>query len=173
MLWNAYDNIATRVKQLREAIVDESAEGQEALYMPFRASSSTSETSHEHHTGFGSWGSGGEGELRCNSEAHDYGHLTDADSASQLSKNGYSPEKEKKEEEEPPPLIVPPQPFPSGDYMPDLTEESSILRQEDVLALAATVPVRHRWRRWRLVYSTGRDGISLATLYRYRTTPPS
>lgn len=168
MLWNAYDNIATRVKQFREAIVEDSVEAQEALYMPFRASSSTSETSQSHHTGFGSWESRGEVEFPFNSETHDLGHLTDADGASHLSKSGYSPQKEKKDEE-PPSLIVPPQPFPLGDYMPDLTEESSILRQEDVLALASTVPVRHRWRRWRLVYSTGRDGISLATLYRYAT----
>ncbi len=41
-----------------------------------------------------------------------------------------------------------------------------MLSDEDVRALAMAVPFRHRWRHWRLLYSTARDGISLQTLYR-------
>ena len=41
-----------------------------------------------------------------------------------------------------------------------------MLSDDDVRALAMAVPFRHRWRHWRLLYSTARDGISLQTLYR-------
>jgi len=34
------------------------------------------------------------------------------------------------------------------------------------MALAAAVPLRHKWRDWQLLYSSSRDGISLKTLYR-------
>eukprot|EP00884_Botryococcus_braunii_P016005 jgi/Botrbrau1/3088/Bobra.0070s0074.1 len=171
LLWNAYDNIATKVKQFREAIADESGEPQTDLYVPFRATSSASETStNGQHPGFEAWGgSTALNDSPYSSRAHDYGHLTDGDGGSQRSQQGSSQHSEKKEDEDPPPLLVPPQPFPVGNYMPDLAEESCVLRQEDFSALAATVPVRHRWRRWRLLYSTGRDGISLATLYRRAT----
>ena len=54
----------------------------------------------------------------------------------------------------------------TGDYMPELSEESGLLGDEDVRALAMAVPIRHRWARWRLLYATARDGISLQTLYR-------
>ena len=54
----------------------------------------------------------------------------------------------------------------AGDYLPELSEESGLLSEHDVRALAWAVPIRHRWARWRLLYATARDGISLATLYR-------
>ena len=54
----------------------------------------------------------------------------------------------------------------AGEYLPELSEESGLLSDEDVRALAAAVPIRHRWCHWRLLYSTARDGTSLQTLYR-------
>lgn len=54
----------------------------------------------------------------------------------------------------------------AGNYLPTMSEDSSMLSDEDVRALAMAVPLRHRWRDWRLLYSTARDGISLQTLYR-------
>ena len=42
-----------------------------------------------------------------------------------------------------------------------------MLSDDNVRALAIAMPFRHRWRHWRLLYSTARDGISLQTLYRY------
>ncbi len=50
--------------------------------------------------------------------------------------------------------------------MPELDEESAVLSNQDVRALVLALPLRHRWRRWNLLYSTARDGISLQTLYR-------
>ena len=55
----------------------------------------------------------------------------------------------------------------AGDYLPSTSEPSSLLEDAHLRALAAAVPLRHRWRRWRLVYATARDGISLSTLYRH------
>lgn len=57
----------------------------------------------------------------------------------------------------------------AGDYLPSTSEPSSLLEDAHLCALAAAVPLRHRWRRWRLVYATARDGISLSTLYRHAT----
>ena len=50
--------------------------------------------------------------------------------------------------------------------MPELSEESALLSDQDVRALVLALPLRHRWRQWSLMYSTARDGISLQTLYR-------
>ena len=55
----------------------------------------------------------------------------------------------------------------AGDYLPSTSEPSGLLEEAHLCALAAAVPLRHRWRRWRLVYATARDGISLTTLYRH------
>ena len=49
-----------------------------------------------------------------------------------------------------------------------LSEASALLSEDDCRALASSLPVRHRWRQWHLLYSSSRDGISLATLFRYR-----
>lgn len=57
----------------------------------------------------------------------------------------------------------------TGDYMPELGEESALLSDQDIRALVLALPLRHRWRRWNLMYSTARDGISLQTLYRLST----
>ncbi len=54
----------------------------------------------------------------------------------------------------------------AGDYLPSTSERSTLLEDAHLCALAAAVPLRHRWRRWRLLYATARDGISLGTLYR-------
>ena len=40
------------------------------------------------------------------------------------------------------------------------------MSEDHLRALAAAVPTRHRQARWRLLYSTLRDGISLHTLLR-------
>ena len=72
--------------------------------------------------------------------------------------------------EEPDPGPVPdianPEPLHTGTYTPELTEASAILDERQCNALAAAVPIRHRWRRWKLAYSTARDGVSLRTLFR-------
>ncbi|KAK9802870.1 hypothetical protein WJX72_004617 [[Myrmecia] bisecta] len=60
-----------------------------------------------------------------------------------------------------------------GDYDPELSEDSAILDRQNFAALANTVPIRHKWARWQLLYSSGRDGISLATLYRHAGKCPS
>ena len=65
------------------------------------------------------------------------------------------------------PAVVPPTPMAPGKYTPELSEPSVLLTERHCCALAAAVPVRHRWRRWHLLYSTVRDGISLQTLYRW------
>jgi hypothetical protein len=57
-------------------------------------------------------------------------------------------------------------PMPAGNYTPELSEPSIILDDRECSALAAAVPIRHRWRKWHLLYSTGRDGLSLQTLFR-------
>ncbi len=64
------------------------------------------------------------------------------------------------------PDSVKPTPMPAGDYTPELSEPSAILDARECSALAAAVPIRHRWRKWHLLYSTGRDGLSLQTLFR-------
>lgn len=69
-------------------------------------------------------------------------------------------------EDSPPPDVVPPVEIAPGNFLPELSEPSALLEERDCRALAAAVPIRHRWRRWHLLYSTGRDGISLQTLYR-------
>lgn len=60
-----------------------------------------------------------------------------------------------------------PTPMPAGNYTPELSEPSVILDARECSALAAAVPIRHRWRKWHLLYSTGRDGLSLQTLFRW------
>ncbi|CAL5224680.1 g7404 [Coccomyxa viridis] len=69
-------------------------------------------------------------------------------------------------QEEEIPSTLEPTPLVPGNYLPTMSEESSMLSDDDVRALAMAVPFRHRWRHWRLLYSTARDGISLQTLYR-------
>lgn len=68
--------------------------------------------------------------------------------------------------EEPVCDTVPPVEVMPGNFIPELSEPSAILEERHCRALAAAVPIRHRWRRWHMLYSTGRDGISLQTLYR-------
>jgi len=64
---------------------------------------------------------------------------------------------------------VKPTPMPAGNYTPELSEPSVILDARECSALAAAVPIRHRWRKWHLLYSTGRDGLSLQTLFRSKS----
>jgi hypothetical protein len=66
------------------------------------------------------------------------------------------------------PAVVPATLMAPGNYAPELSEPSVLLTERHCRALATAVPVRHRWRRWHLLYSTVRDGISLQTLYRCR-----
>ena len=49
-----------------------------------------------------------------------------------------------------------PQVLAPGNYCPKCSEQSSILRQTDLMALAAAVPLRHKWRDWQLLYSSSR-----------------
>ncbi|KXZ54901.1 hypothetical protein GPECTOR_4g973 [Gonium pectorale] len=49
---------------------------------------------------------------------------------------------------------------------PSFSEPSSILSPDDVRALAGAVPARLAPGRWRLLYGSSRDGVSLRTLYR-------
>lgn len=49
-----------------------------------------------------------------------------------------------------------PQPLVPGNYCPKCSEQSSILREVDLMALAAAVPLRHKWRDWQLLYNSSR-----------------
>lgn len=55
---------------------------------------------------------------------------------------------------------------PQGAPLPQLSEPSGLMQEEQLRALAAAVPPRYRQARWGLLYATARDGISLATLLR-------
>ena len=67
------------------------------------------------------------------------------------------------------PAVVDPTPLlPKAMHAPvQRSEPSALLSDDDCRALASAMPVRHRWRRWHLLYSSSRDGISLATLFRH------
>lgn len=61
------------------------------------------------------------------------------------------------------------QPFmASAVEIPEITtsDESQLVRISDMQAIASHVPLRHRQKRWTLLYSTHRDGISMQTLLR-------
>jgi hypothetical protein len=47
-----------------------------------------------------------------------------------------------------------------------MSEASALMTDDHVRSLAAAVPARFRQARWTLLYSTGRDGISLQTMMR-------
>ena len=49
-----------------------------------------------------------------------------------------------------------PQILAPGNYCPKCSEQSSILREVDLMALAAAVPLRHKWRDWQLLYNSSR-----------------
>ncbi len=49
-----------------------------------------------------------------------------------------------------------PQVLAPGNYCPKCSQQSSILRETDLMALAAAVPLRHKWRDWQLLYSSSR-----------------
>ena len=70
------------------------------------------------------------------------------------------------EGEEHVPSVVEPTPLLPGTHIVQLSEPSAMLSDSACRALAAAFPLRHRWRQWVLLYSSGRDGISLQTLYR-------
>ncbi|KAG2498182.1 hypothetical protein HYH03_003937 [Edaphochlamys debaryana] len=53
-----------------------------------------------------------------------------------------------------------------GFWEPTLSEPSAIMSIDDVRSLAGAVPARLAPGRWVLLYGSGRDGISLRTLYR-------
>ncbi|CAI5991161.1 unnamed protein product [Closterium sp. NIES-64] len=53
-----------------------------------------------------------------------------------------------------------------GHYLPKRIGESLLLSPQNFMALAVTLPARLRTSPWRLLYSTARDGISMATLFR-------
>ena len=47
-----------------------------------------------------------------------------------------------------------------------LRNSTSLLTRRQVSAVVSALPIRHKLNRWRLAYSTHRDGTSLNTLYR-------
>lgn len=76
------------------------------------------------------------------------------------------------EQEEDVPQLVEPTALLPGAHAVQLSEPSALLSDSACRALAAAFPIRHRWRQWVLLYSSGRHGISLQTLYRYRPGRP-
>lgn len=52
--------------------------------------------------------------------------------------------------------VATPQMLALGNYAPKCSEQSGILRNADLMALAAAVPMRHKWREWSLLYSSSR-----------------
>ena len=52
--------------------------------------------------------------------------------------------------------IATPQMLALGNYTPKCSEQSGILRNADLMALAAAVAMRHKWRDWVLLYSSSR-----------------
>lgn len=64
------------------------------------------------------------------------------------------------------PQLVEPAPLLPGTHQVQLSEHSALLSDSACRAIAAAFPLRHRWRQWVLLYSSGQHGISLTTLYR-------
>lgn len=52
--------------------------------------------------------------------------------------------------------VATPQMLALGNYTPKCSEQSGILRNADLTALAAAVPMRHKWQDWSLLYSSSR-----------------
>lgn len=57
--------------------------------------------------------------------------------------------------------VATPQMLALGNYTPKCSEQSGILRNADMTALAAAVPMRHKWRDWSLLYSSSRYALPL------------
>lgn len=51
-------------------------------------------------------------------------------------------------------------------YAIDISEESKLISLHDMKGISAHMPLRHRQKKWVLLYSTLRDGISMQTLLR-------
>lgn len=51
-------------------------------------------------------------------------------------------------------------------YDVDMSEESNLISVEDMRGISLHMPLRHRQKKWVLLYSTLRDGISMQTLLR-------
>lgn len=52
------------------------------------------------------------------------------------------------------------------DFIVETSEESKIISVESMKGISSHMPLRHRQKRWTLLYSTLRDGISMQTLLR-------
>lgn len=50
--------------------------------------------------------------------------------------------------------------------LPSVSEESNLVSLDDMRLIASHMPLRHRTKKWTLLYSTLRDGISMQTLLR-------
>ena len=64
---------------------------------------------------------------------------------------------------------TPPKPLeapPLSEIAPELYDVSNLIDQDSIRAIASEVPLRHRQAKWKLAYSSQRDGISLQTLLR-------
>lgn len=92
---------------------------------------------------------------------------SDYDSYSSYFSNSHAGDEDIPEDPSELPDIAEPVVLQQGNFLPQLSEPSTLLDDRQCNALAAAVPIRHRWRQWTLAYSTARDGISLQTLYRY------
>lgn len=95
------------------------------------------------------------------------GNLLSLASCCDLSRaSSFAGEEEAEPDVGPLPDVTEAVPLQTGSHTPELSEPSTLLDERQCNALAQAVPIRHRWRRWILAYSTNRDGISLQTLYR-------
>lgn len=143
-IWSAYENLSLKVKQYRQ-----SYEGDEDPL--FGWVTEPSSPTYQTLEGQDSW------------LGQDAGHLHAEDTRDELEQRSAADAVDLAGEAQ----AIPPEPLRPGNYTPELSEPSSILSEKDLRALADAVPIRHKWRYWRLLYSSGRDGISLTTLYRY------
>ena len=143
-IWSAYENLSLKVKQYRQSY---EGEGDPLFGWVTEPSSPTYQTLE----GQDSW------------LGEDAGHLHAEDTRDELEQRSAADAVDLAEEAQP----LPPESLRPGTYTPETSEPSSILSERDLRALADAVPIRHKWRYWRLLYSSGRNGISLTTLYRY------
>ncbi len=62
--------------------------------------------------------------------------------------------------------LVAPQFLRNAEFMPRMSEPSTLMTPAHVQLLAGSLPGRYRLKDWALLYSTYRHGISLQTLFR-------
>ncbi|KAJ0787925.1 putative TLDc domain-containing protein [Helianthus annuus] len=60
----------------------------------------------------------------------------------------------------------------SGPKLPNMSEPSQLMTEDTRAALYVALPVLSQGKKWVLLYSTWRHGISLSTLYRRSNLSP-